>query len=204
IHLLKVLVYPLFLRKLSYNVTITGTNINYSVVSPSITFIVDNTTIPTPVLTFANNIISSSVNSTSYNYSWTFNGMPLAGATSPSVPALQGGCYAVTVQDQGGCYVTSDTLCVIPLGINEITSSNNIKVFPNPFSKSSRITFDNPKKNNFSLKIIDITGRELQSIKNIFSDNVIIEKGSINTGIYFYELTNVTKNDMYKGKIVVN
>jgi hypothetical protein len=188
----------------TYFVTITGTNTNFPVVTDPVTFIVDNTTIPTPVLTFANNTITSSVNSIAYTYSWTLNGMPVSGATSPSIPVSQSGCYAITVQDPGGCFVTSDTLCVIPLGINEMTSAYNIKVYPNPFSQSCTLTFDNPSKNNFTLKIIDLTGRELRSIENIFTNNVIIEKGNLHEGIYFYELINKTRNEIQKGKMVIN
>ncbi len=188
----------------TYYATITGTNTNYPVVSPPITFIVDNTSIPAPVLTFANNIISSSVNSPSYNYSWTLDGNPIPGANLPAVNFSQPGCYAVTIQDPGGCYVTSDTLCVTPLGMNEFVSSVNIKVYPNPFSQSAKLTFDNPQKKNFTLKIIDLTGRELQSIENILSDNVLIEKRNLVPGFYFYELINSTQNKVYKGKIAVN
>jgi hypothetical protein len=188
----------------TYFVTITGTNINTPVVTDPVTFIVDATTIPTPVLSFANNTISSSVNSGSYNYSWTFNGMPLAGAITPDIPVLQSGCYAVTVQDPGGCFVTSDTLCVIPLGINEIASSNNIKLYPNPFNQSSTLAFDNSFKNNFTLKIVDLAGRELRSLKNIFTNSVLIEKGNLNQGIYFYQLVNETKHEIIIGKMVIN
>jgi hypothetical protein len=90
------------------------------------------------------------------------------------------------------------------LGINEINPANNSKLYPNPFSQSSILTFDNPRKNNFTLKIADVTGRELRSIQNIVSGNVLIERGNFNTGIYFYELINTTRNEKYKGKMVIN
>jgi hypothetical protein len=187
----------------TYFATITGTNINYPVVTDPVTFIVDNTNVPTPVLSFANNTISSSVTSGTYSYSWTFNGMPIAGAITPSVPAAQSGCYAVTVQDPGGCFTTSDTLCIIPTGINEIASSNNVTLYPNPFDQSATLIFDNPFKNNFTLKIMDLAGRELRNIQNIFTNSLLIEKGTLNQGIYFYQLINQTKQTLVKGKMVI-
>ncbi|HKR07128.1 MAG TPA: choice-of-anchor L domain-containing protein [Bacteroidia bacterium] len=188
----------------TYSATIIGTNFNFPVSTPPVTFIVDNTTIPVPVLTFANNTISSSVNSASYNYSWTFNGMPIQGANNPTVPVSQNGCYAITVQDPGGCFITSDSLCLTNVGIAEISAADIIRLLPNPFTESCTLTFDNPSGNNYTCRIIDLTGRPLRTIENIFTDHIYIKKENLRAGIYFYELINLTKNEMHQGKMVIN
>ncbi|MEO5572370.1 MAG: T9SS type A sorting domain-containing protein [Bacteroidia bacterium] len=188
----------------TYNVTITGFNINYTVVSPPVTFIVDMITIPNPVLTFANNTISSSVNSTSYNYSWTYNGMPVAGATTFTIPASQSGCYAVTIQDPGGCFVTSDTLCVIPLGINEINADQHTRLYPNPAHDKITMSIDLNKNTDLSLQLSDFAGRVIMSQKQSAragTNNYEINLAEFAKGIYM--LTILSADESRKMKMVI-
>jgi hypothetical protein len=66
------------------------------------------------------------------------------------------------------------------------------------------LAFDNPFKNNFTLKVADLAGRQLRSIKNIFTNSVLIEKGNLNQGIYFYQMVNETKHEIIIRKMVIN
>lgn len=64
--------------------------------------------------------------------------------------------------------------------------------YPNPFNPSTTIRFDLPVKDLVSLKIYDITGREIKSLLNgslspgIYS--VLFDASDLSSGVYFYML----------------
>lgn len=186
----------------SYSVTIFGSNPGAPVSSPLITFIVDSNTIPVPVLSYANSVISSSVDSASYSYSWTFNGLPIPGEFLPVISPSQNGCYAITVTDIAGCTAVSDSLCVFSLGIPEHDNAD-LKLFPNPFDQNTTLSFNNPLKLMFTLQIMDITGKELRTIANNFSDQITISKESLTPGIYLFALRSQDGNFFYNGKFFI-
>ena len=188
----------------SYNVTITGFNNNFPVNSPLINFIVDNNSIPNPVLSFANNFVSSSITASGYTYSWTINGVSAIGSDSSAIPALQDGCYAITVQDASGCFLTSDTLCIIPTGISHVLQNNSSQVFPNPFHSSTTLLFENTLKESYTFHLYDITGFECRKIENIKSGRLHMEKGNLNAGVYFYEFVSPGSRTVIKGKFICN
>lgn len=186
-----------------YNVTVTGSNALMPVFSDPITFVVVTTSISQPVLSQNGNTLISSVTSPLYNYSWTLNGNPVSGIGS-TLNASQAGCYAITVQYLGGCSVTSDTLCIGSVGIAENSSQSFHRISPNPFNQSGELVFENKSKENFTLKIFDLTGTEQRKDVNIISGSFSIEKQNLSAGIYFYDLRNESGTITYKGKFVIN
>ncbi|MEO8210155.1 MAG: zinc-dependent metalloprotease family protein [bacterium] len=75
--------------------------------------------------------------------------------------------------------------------------------FPNPFNPSTKINFDIPFNSNVTLKIMDITGREISTLVNnsynAGSYTVTFEPGNLASGIYFYNI--VAEGD--KGNFVM-
>ncbi len=65
--------------------------------------------------------------------------------------------------------------------------------YPNPFNPSSKITFDLPKADFVTLKIFDITGREVETILSEFKQTgrytVDFNAGNLSSGVYFYRMT---------------
>jgi len=97
----------------------------------------------------------------------------------------------------------SDSYCTIidtlyTIGINtiseDIPSSYSLKQnYPNPFNPVTNIRFDIPKSSFVSIKIYDVTGKEVETIVN---ENMQTGKyetqwnGSIySSGVYFYKIT---------------
>jgi hypothetical protein len=87
---------------------------------------------------------------------------------------------------------------VTPVGI----SNNNTEIagrfdlaqnYPNPFNPVTRINYSLPVDSKVTLKIYDITGREIQSLVNTLFDagsySVIFNGNSLASGVYFYKLT---------------
>lgn len=75
------------------------------------------------------------------------------------------------------------------LSSNEIfDDQSNCHIFPNPFKEQAVIQFYNPDRKKYSLSIIGSTGRTVQQHAPIMEDQFRIEKGDLNSGLYFYRL----------------
>jgi hypothetical protein len=88
--------------------------------------------------------------------------------------------------------------------INDVPlQKSNAILFPNPFSNSSTLKINSSQTlTNAQLSVVDLLGREVQSITNIHSNEIKIERNNLPSGIYFYHLI---QNGMTicNGKMVV-
>ncbi|MGB4665366.1 MAG: T9SS type A sorting domain-containing protein [Bacteroidales bacterium] len=76
-----------------------------------------------------------------------------------------------------------------PERINEIENYNLLSIYPNPFTENAIITFDNPKNEKYRLFIIDITGKVVMEINEIYGNTVEIDGSNLSAGVYVFELT---------------
>ncbi|MCX6311313.1 MAG: T9SS type A sorting domain-containing protein [Bacteroidetes bacterium] len=95
-------------------------------------------------------------------------------------------------------------LCPAPTGIaNEFQNGIPLKVFPNPFSKMTQLEI-NPAFLNSNLDLIfvmyDVTGKEVTR-ETITNSRLLIERGNLSDGIYFYRLT-LGGNAIASGKLI--
>ncbi|HMR40169.1 MAG TPA: T9SS type A sorting domain-containing protein [Ignavibacteria bacterium] len=94
------------------------------------------------------------------------------------------------------------------VGINEygISSADNFRLnqnYPNPFNPETVISYDLGNKNSVSLKVYDITGREVvtlvNEIQNAGSYSVKFSSasgnGNLSSGIYIYRLTSGNRTE---------
>ncbi|MBT6687970.1 MAG: T9SS type A sorting domain-containing protein, partial [Bacteroidetes bacterium] len=135
-------------------------------------------------------------NSNGATYQWTYCGygnMPVIGETNQSFTPTINGSYAVIITENG-CTDTSSCYTITTLGITENKLNSGIKIYPNPFSETTKISFYLNKAEFVSLEIFDITGKKVRTIFN----NQFNEKGvysySVNmkaniSGIYLAKLT---------------
>ena len=75
-------------------------------------------------------------------------------------------------------------------GINEITSSNSLVIFPNPVNNTLQIRSDT--EFHSQLKIYDITGRMLLS-QDVSGRNASINFSDFSPGLYFIEVNGLVK-----------
>ncbi len=77
--------------------------------------------------------------STGINYSWTRNGVPVAGATSNTLTVLfsERGNYAVTATHTSGCSTTSNILAISD------SASKKLFIYPNPNTGQFQISYYN-------------------------------------------------------------
>ena len=91
--------------------------------------------------------------------------------------------------------------CFIGQQIPETQNSNTeIIISPNPFTYQTTITFNEAQKNT-TIKITDIFGKEIKTIK-FTGRQLIIEKAEMEAGIYFVQTTDEQKHICNK-KIII-
>ena len=91
--------------------------------------------------------------------------------------------------------------------INSTTSTienqnnwNELSIYPNPLNTSATITYPNSENKVYNLTLTNINGKTVRKINHITDNKIVIEKGSLPSGIYFIEL----KGDkIHRGKIIV-
>lgn len=93
-----------------------------------------------------------------------------------------------------------DSIIINPsvTGIKEITDVK-VVISPNPFNQQTTISFNKEIK-NATVKITDVLGKEVRTI-NFSGSQLIIEKGEMETGIYFLQVT--TANELIANRKMV-
>ncbi|MBI2259714.1 MAG: S8 family peptidase [Flavobacteriia bacterium] len=108
----------------------------------------------------------------------------IEGANQQIFYPSQAGSYYVVVTFEG-CVSTSNCMSTNQLSNSEITTKNNISVFPNPFSNSVQI-FNNTKTNQTFI-ITNTQGQKIQSLQINGNTTKIVDLSSLASGIYYME-----------------
>jgi len=95
------------------------------------------------------------------------------------------------------------------LDISTITGSPSVaangvtavSTYPNPFTSEVNFNFSNDM-NNATIKIYDVTGKEVVRKDNISGKQISISRGSLNSGLYFYSVIK-DNQDISTGKLIV-
>lgn len=91
-----------------------------------------------------------------------------------------------------------DSCTQLTIGVAENGLSQTILLSPNPMGTHATVALG---EGNYSLNIVDVTGRLVRSISNA-TGNVIIERDNLTTGIYFLNVANA-KGEAKTVKFVV-
>ena len=89
-------------------------------------------------------------------------------------------------------------------GINEFNLDNQIShmVYPNPLKEKAKIVINNKNSSmEYSLILYDLSGKKLNTLSGQ-KDEIIIERGNILNGIYFYKLSNESRV-IGSGKLII-
>jgi uncharacterized repeat protein (TIGR01451 family) len=91
----------------------------------------------------------------------------------------------------------------ISVGVNEeVNRQNRLTIYPNPFSHVTTVKFENDMNDLCTLKVYDLTGRNI-STQLTSSDNFTIERNGINAGVYFITVQNINSNELLHGKLLM-
>ncbi len=103
-------------------------------------------------------------------------------------------------------YAVGDEGIILKLGtanaVEEITNSPTLQAFPNPFTHSTTIAFDNPQQQPHRLNIYNALGQLVQSIDGITSNQVMVSRGELATGNYQFTLQQA-QQQVGQGQLVV-
>lgn len=128
------------------------------------------------------------VNSVSYVNATTINLNVTTTASAPNTTRL------VTVTNPDGQTSSAAIFIVLPAGNpSEFMLAQN---YPNPFNPSTRIDFGLPENAKVSLKIFDISGKEVGSVLNEYKTagyySSSFNSAGLSSGIYFYSMNAIT------------
>jgi len=79
-----------------------------------------------------------------------------------------------------------------------------VNIYPNPFDKTATILIPDEINEDVVFEIYDISGRKVKMIDVGRSKKILINRDSMNTGMYIYMLKNMKKEVMDRGKMIIN
>jgi len=124
------------------------------------------------------------------------NGDIFVGGTTTSTLDTNQGLYGIVLKVSAGTAFRSSAAFLSVGPQNTLVVPGNYKLsqnYPNPFNPSTKISFTLPSASSISLKVYDITGREVESLANneYFSagtHEIRFEGSNHASGVYFYRL----------------
>jgi hypothetical protein len=197
----------------NYRVTVTGSNGCKSTSDDVFVSANGCTPPPTPIITLSGSAIitagqSVTLTSTSGNgYLWS------SGEQTRSITVTTPGSYSVRTYSGGGCYSSSLPLEVTVFQARVGAPSTNgdvvaneqslsdILVYPNPVRDHFNISFTASNDKNVSVKLLDLTGREVLSREYspvIGLNKIELSLASLSRGIYITCLQNGSESKMVK------
>ena len=124
------------------------------------------------------------------SYQWFKLNTALAGATASKYVVSTTGIYKVYATDSNGCTVIGQKVVSV-LGVNEISLSNYIKVYPNPASGEVSVLFDMPEAGEYTIGLMDVLGQTIYTNKVQISGQYTqqINLAGYSKGVYFLSVT---------------
>ncbi|MBS1622816.1 MAG: choice-of-anchor J domain-containing protein [Bacteroidetes bacterium] len=138
--------------------------------------------LPVPTITNANTVLSTQTES---QYQWFLNGAVIGGATSQSYTPTQNGNYTVYVTDVNGCSDTSAVYALTTIGIAELPSGYNVKLYPNPNTGSFTLSFADAQQRDIEIR--DVIGNVLGTSSSTES-SIKFNMGDVAAGIYYMNI----------------
>ncbi len=137
--------------------------------------------------------------------SWQFLGQGLPMVSVYDMKIHPTGYYLVA-GTHGRSMYKIDLTQVVGINENGISKADNFRLnqnYPNPFNPETIISYELGNKNNVSLKVYDLTGREVVTLVNEIQIagsykvkfSASGEKGGLSSGVYVYRLTSGNRSE---------
>ena len=194
----------------SYRVTVTGSN-GCKSTSNEILVKANGCTPPaSPTISLSGSSVITSgqsvvlTSSLSGGYLWS------TGAISRTITVTTPGIYTVRSYNAGGCFSTSLPITINILLTRETPAVDNsekqleFSVYPNPAREHFNIVFNQSEEKNVNIKLLDITGREIQNLEvssTIGENRIQMDISSLPHGIYMACL--ISGNQKQVVKVIV-
>lgn len=179
----------------------TTTNTNYLMTTDSLgcksdTLHFQTTANPTPnIPILSTNFDSISIiNSNNNQIQWYYNSTLIPSETDSALYITQNGNYYISVTNQYGCSVNSDTLNYNSVGVIEVQNNKSI-TYPNPVNNQLTVKTEIPI---IAIKILDVNGKLVNNIKDINQTTFTMNTLELTNGIYYLKLFTSQKMDVQK------
>ncbi len=80
--------------------------------------------------------------------------------------------------------------CAATASIRNQVIDLGFKVAPNPMGNQAIISFDNPTREAFQVKLMGLDGRVVREFNDVRSEQLTVERGNLTTGLYFVHFVN--------------
>ena len=130
------------------------------------------------------------------SYTWTSPSVMIQGANVVVSPIITTN-YTVMGTDANGCIGTSNYQLTVNLctGLNEITTSNGVRLFPNPTKSDLNIEFANDLSK--VITVTDVTGRVVLS-NNLTGKKANLSLNNLANGVYYVKIESNNTTEVVK------
>lgn len=153
---------------------------------------------PLPVATITRSGYTLTAGAAS-SYQWYQDGNLISGATSQTYDVTINGNYTVKVTNAAGCTATSAATSVVNVGINDISGTEAMGVYPNP--TTGTFTLVTSGRTGDKYEVYDILGRPVQH-GTIAADRQHIDLGAQQSGIYTITVSNGTQREAIRFTVI--
>jgi hypothetical protein len=128
-----------------------------------------------------------------YTYSWNTNPVQ----TTQNINNLVQGTYIVCVTDAGGCTVCDTVVLVdIPFSVEEVSSLDKVKIFPNPSTGVFGVILLDTKQ--VKLICTNMLGEVVYNETVVNTSSKQIDLSKVVKGIYNLQIVNATASKTFK------
>lgn len=135
------------------------------------------------------------------DYQVVNSGQTSLGVRLNKVSWFKGAIHSVKITPSA--LAAEDFLKISSLSVKKIDNNQlTTKIYPNPFSLSSQLTYQLKKSSKISIKIINVFGKEVANIfegfKNAGSHKLEINNNNLSSGLYFLVTRYGNENSVHK------
>ncbi len=86
---------------------------------------------------------------------------------------------------------------------NNFNPENNYSIYPNPFTNSTTIEFNNKINEIYTLKLFNIIGKNVKTKSNISTNKILLKRENLTKGVYIFQLSSGNNPVCIAGKVIV-
>jgi len=140
--------------------------------------------------------INTGINAT--DYSWDFGDEQTSTEENPYYTYAEEGTYIVTLSVLNACGtdIFTDTVVIVSTDNIEKISDNSFYIYPNP--ATSFVEILSTKFSILKIELMDISGKQVDVLDNIYENKVNIDISELQNGIYFIKISTLKNRVIIK------
>ena len=104
-------------------------------------------------------------------------------------------------QDYENTLHAIENSCNNPVGLERSPISTKISLTPNPTTDQALLKIELPNRQPFELRLLNIQGRVIRDYGLLNQDQIVIQRGKLPPGTYFYRLKH--GSETYQGRLIL-